>query len=216
MALRAASVTKVEYAGRACGSVDAYHSLATQLCPAGRLSRVVGGGLHADSSGSRCSFVAYLDDPAAEYLVIPYSLGGPPTAAEVSRAQPFTVRFFSNETLRVCPECCADRGREHDLGHLAATALQVGLMTLGTQSPRGYDVTVKLERRWQSFGHGRGACVVSSGGVIAILAINQDSSAVAFEVQANVKVMLARTRDGLLVSDDKAVEHLNSAERQVL
>ena len=31
-------------------------------------------------SGSRCSFVAYLDDPAAEYLVIPYSLGGPPTA----------------------------------------------------------------------------------------------------------------------------------------
>ena len=73
-------MTKVEYAGRACGSVDAYHSLATQLCPAGRLSRVVGGGLHADSSGSRCSFVAYLDDPAAEYLVIPYSLGGPPTA----------------------------------------------------------------------------------------------------------------------------------------
>jgi len=161
--------------------------LVVQLDENNQIFKVVGGGLHADGSESRCSFVAHLDDPSAEYLVIPYSLGGPPSAAEVTKAQPFTVRFFASETLRVCQEAF-----ESQDAMLALTALQLALMTLGTRAPLLHEIGLRVKRRWQGFGQGRHVCVVTCSGVVAVLAVNQHASAATFEVQANVKVMIGR------------------------
>jgi hypothetical protein len=183
-----------------------------QLDRNGQMSKVVGGGMHADSIGSRGSFLAHFEDPAAEYLVIAYSLGGPPSAAEVTKAQPFTVRFFASEPLQVCQQVF-DESRD---GELALTAFQSALMTLATRAPQPHEIPLRVKRRWQHLGLGRHVCVITCSGVVMLLAVNQGETSAVFEVQANVKVMIGRTAQGLLTSDDKAAENLNAAERQAL
>ena len=100
-------------------------------CPSGRLTddgsaiaSLVGGGLRgADSRradagkdslldtelvlrwlgadrGER-TWVARLDDPSASYVVVPLCLGNNPTAAESTARQPFSLRLWSSEPLRV-------------------------------------------------------------------------------------------------------------------
>jgi hypothetical protein len=182
--------------------------LVVQLDGEGNVFKVVGGGLRG-ATESRCSFVSHLEDTNAEYLVIAFSLGGPPTAAETTKAQPFTVRFFASETLHVSQEVVEPRDAE-----LALTSLQSALVTLGAQAALPHEVVQRVKRRWQSFGQGRHACVVTCGGVVAVLAVNQNVAAATFEVEANVKVMIARTAQGLLPNDEKAAEHLNTSERQ--
>jgi len=182
--------------------------LVVQLDGEGNVFKVVGGGLQG-ATESRCSFVSHLEDTNAEYLVIAFSLGGPPTAAETTKAQPFTVRFFASETLRVSQEVVEPRDAE-----LALTSLQSALITLGAQAAPPHEPGQRVKRRWQSFGQGRHACVVTCGGVMAVLAVNQNVAAATFEVEANVKVMIARTAQGLLANDEKAAEHLNTSERQ--
>lgn len=182
--------------------------LVVQLDGEGNVFKVVGGGLRG-ATESRCSFVSHLEDTNAEYLVIALSLGGPPTAAETSKAQPFTVRFFASETLHVSQEVVEPRDAE-----LALTSLQSALVTLGAQAALPHEVGQRVKRQWQSFGQGRHACVVTCGGVVAVLAVNQNVAAATFEVEANVKVMIARTAQGLLANDEKAAEHLNNSERQ--
>ena len=179
-----------------------------QLDRQGQFLKVVGGGLQG-ATESRCSFVSHLEDTDAEYIVIAFSLGGPPTAAETTKAQPFTVRFFASETLRVSQEVVEARDAE-----LALTSLQSALVTLGAQATLPHEVGLRVKRRWQNFGQGLHACVVTCGGVVAVLAVNENAAAATFEVEANVKVMIARTAQGLLANDDKAAEHLNAAERQ--
>ena len=162
--------------------------LVVQLDNDGQFSRIAGGGLHADGSESRCSVVAHLDNPDAEYLVIPYSLGGPPSAAEVTKGQPFTVRLFASNTLRVLPEPFSSTDAP-----LTRAALQSAVITLGTGKVLPHEIGLRVTRRWQNFGQGRHACVLTCGGVVAVLGVNEDIADATFEVKANVKVMIART-----------------------
>ena len=90
-------------------------------------------------------------------------------------------------------------------------SLQSALVTLGAQATLPHEVGLRVKRRWQNFGQGLHACVVTCGGVVAVLAVNENAAAATFEVEANVKVMIARTAQGLLANDDKAAEHLNAA-----
>ena len=73
-------------------------------------------------------------------------LGGPPTAAEVTKEQPFTVRFFASETLRVCQEACR---MKRDGSSIALTAVHSALVTLGTRNARPHEIEQRVRRRWR-------------------------------------------------------------------
>lgn len=66
------------------------------------LAEIVGYGLRGAERGSR-AFGARLARAGAVYIVMPLCLGSPPTAAEISRAAPFVVRFFASEPLEITP-----------------------------------------------------------------------------------------------------------------
>eukprot|EP00899_Mesostigma_viride_P008719 jgi/Mesvir1/17849/Mv12933-RA.1 len=94
--------------------------LVARLDSQGNIAQVVGGGLHGSASQSRCSFVATLDDPASDYLVIPFNLGAGPSAAEVTKGQPFTVRYFSSAPLVITEQRFQERCGDDTCRALAA------------------------------------------------------------------------------------------------
>ena len=55
------------------------------------------------------TWVARLDDPSASYVVVPLCLGNNPTAAESTARQPFSLRLWSSEPLRVSKASSSNR-----------------------------------------------------------------------------------------------------------
>eukprot|EP00854_Cymbomonas_tetramitiformis_P026599 gene26599-32665_t len=96
----------------------------------GHVAMVAGGALPGAAWRGRCIAVATLDDPTSEYLVVPFNLGGPPSAAETSAAQPFSVRFFSSAPLAV--DVSAFHAASH--GQAACATLHHGLEGLGQRA----------------------------------------------------------------------------------
>lgn len=109
----------------------------------------MGGGLRGADRGER-TWVATLDDPRASYIVLPLCLSNSPTAAETTNRQPFSIRLWSSQPLRVAntasfppPEAAARRDIEWT-SHLALQALHLALIS--EISPRRHQMPRGLGR----------------------------------------------------------------------
>ena len=118
------------------------------------IASLVGGGLRGADRGER-TWVARLDQPSASYVVIPLCLSNSPTAAETTARQPFAIRLWSSEPLRVTrlssypPHEAATAPQIEWSSHLALQAIHLALiseLTPPLPMPRGLGRAEELER----------------------------------------------------------------------
>lgn len=104
---------------------------------------------------SQRTWVARLDQPDASYVVIPLCFGNSPTAAETTARQPFSVRLWSSEPLRVgrtsaYPPSEAATVRQIDwCSELALQAVHLAMLSElapPMPAPRGFGRAAELER----------------------------------------------------------------------
>ncbi|KAK3279928.1 hypothetical protein CYMTET_12209 [Cymbomonas tetramitiformis] len=178
----------------------------------GHVAMVAGGALPGAAWRGRCIAVATLDDPTSEYLVVPFNLGGPPSAAETSAAQPFSVRFFSSAPLAV--DVSAFHAASH--GQAACATLHHGLEGLGQRAESVAEMPPPLvQRRVCGLSEAVQALTLECEGAVVCIAANRGRAAVTVEVCAKVKVMLVRGGDdgGLLANETEEAERSNAEER---
>ncbi len=125
------------------------------------IAELVGGGLRGADRGER-TWIARLDQPNASYVVVPMCLSNNPTAAESTARQPFSVRLWSSEPLKVSqtasypPTQAASVLQIDWCSHLALQALHLALvddLQPPKPPPRAFGRTSELERLMQDPEH---------------------------------------------------------------
>ena len=169
----------------------------------GSFVAVVGGGLAGCGTECRKAYYIDLDEPDNRYIVLVYNLGAPPTAAEVTKAQPFSVRFYSNSPIDVAPVGTDTATLRTAMHTLARDTLFSGFCV----HEKVHDETVitsRIIRRPLRLAEAVYVLQCQSNGVVAFVALNGSSHAVQIELTVQVKSMLARTRAGVLKHDAAA------------
>jgi len=158
-----------------------------------KFDAVVGGNFFCADVMARRSIQAQLDRPGATYLLLPFSFGAGPVAAggEVRGHAPFKVRLFSSEPLRVR---LAESERDASVVAAAAPALHRACLTLAPAPGR------RFRRQVRQLGGQVVLFQITGEGAVLLLLANQSQAAVSITLNAKVKVMTARTGEGLLTA----------------
>lgn len=158
-----------------------------------KFDAVVGGNFFCADVMARRSIQAKLDQPGAIYLLLVFSFGAGPVApgGEVRGHAPFKVRLFSSEPLRVRP---VESERDASTLGVATRALHHACLTLTPAPGR------RFRRQVQRLGSDVILFQITGEGAMLFLLANQSEATVCISLSAKVKVMTARTGDGLLTA----------------
>jgi hypothetical protein len=177
----------------------------------GNFVAVVGGGLAGCGTECRKAYYVDLDEPGKRYVVLAYNLGAPPTAAEVTKAQPFSVRFYSNSPIDVAPVASDSAALRSAMRALARDTLFAGFCVYENV----HDETVipsSTIRKPLRLAEDVYVLQCQSNGVVAFVALNGSAHAVQIELAVQVRSMLARTREGVLKHDAAASEQASAEQ----
>ncbi|CAK9025513.1 unnamed protein product [Durusdinium trenchii] len=173
--------------------------LLMRLSQAGEFEQVIGGNFFcADIMARRC-IEAKLEDPSKRYLLVAFSLGAGPVAhgGEVRGSAPFKMRLFSSQPLGVR---AVESDRHPQLAASALTGFHTAPLTLNAAPGRRFR---RLLRR-----PGSNLCLfqVTGEGAVLLLFANTGAEDVTVRIIAEVKVMTARSSEGLLVASANSEE----------
>jgi len=119
-------------------------------------------------------------------VVLPLCLGAAPTAAETRSEAPFTTRIYASGVVRVKQQAAADRGA------ILAKTINLACTSLA-RSP-----ACDFSRRVERLGPDVTLLEYRGSGVILLIAENRGRSEAGVKLEAFVRVMIARTKEGLL------------------
>lgn len=170
------------------------------------LDAVVGGNFFCADIMARRSIEITLDRPGATYVLLIFSFGAGPVAhgGEVKGHAPFKLRLFSSQPVWVRPS-----EAEHDphLAKLATLTLHTACLTLYRAPGRPF------RRQVRRLGEGIILFQVTGEGAVFLLIANSCEHQICVTLRADVKVMTARSAEGLVASsvpaaDEKSVKEL--------
>lgn len=165
------------------------------------LDEVVGGNFFCAEGGARRTIEAALDRPGATYLLLAFSFGAGPVAhgGEVRSHAPFKLRMFCSQPLSVRPveaEC------EQHIARLAVSTVHTACFTLKRAPGRPFRRQVRrLEDDVFLF-------QVTGEGAVLVLITNAKQHPICVSLRAELKVMTARTSEGLLTAKDSKAEQI--------
>lgn len=169
--------------------------LVLRLSPEGNFEEVVGGNFFcADIMARRC--VEAKLEAKKRYLLVPFSFGAGPMAhnGEARSVAPFQMRLFASQPLgrRVV------ESERHPLVAAALSGLHAAPLTLRSAPGR------RFRRLYRPLGR-EGLCLfqVTGEGAVLLLVANASSEETTLRICAEVKVMTARSSEGLLVASAK-------------
>lgn len=173
--------------------------LLLRLTPDRKLDAVIGGNFFGADIMARRSVHATLD-PQVSYLLAVFCFGSGPTAhnGEIRGAAPFRVRLFASEPLAVRPVESEHHAR---LAAVAAAAIPVACLSLEPAPGR------RFRRELRRLSSDLWLFVITGEGSVLLLVANRSADeSVCVTVRATVKVMVARSVDGLLQASEQAGE----------
>lgn len=173
--------------------------LVLRLSPEGHFEEVVGGNFFcADIMARRC--VEAKLEPKKRYLLVPFSFGAGATAhtGEARGTAPFQIRLFASQPLGLR---VAESERHPQLVAAALSGLHAAPLTLRSAPAR------RFRRLYRPLGR-EGLCLfqVTGEGAVLLLVANASSEEATLRLRAEVKVMTARSSEGLLVASAKEEE----------